>query len=89
MVDVTNNHFRFFMRYLTKHSFLYTEMINEHAVLNTPKDKGRVPLLDFTPNQHMVVYQIGGNDPVKVSQASKIVEDWGYDEINLNCGCPS
>ena len=88
MVDVTDNYFRFFMRYLTSHSFLYTEMLNEHAILHVHKT-GNNRLLDFTANQHPVVCQIGGNDPHKAAQAAKIVEAWGYDEVNLNCGCPS
>ena len=88
MVDVTDNYFRFFMRRLTKHAFLYTEMLNEHAITHIHKT-GNNRLLDFTADQHPVVCQIGGNDPIKVSQAAKIVEDWGYDEVNLNCGCPS
>ena len=88
MVDVTDSYFRFFMRYLSKNAFLYTEMLNEHAILHIEKT-GNKRLLDFTPNQHPVVCQIGGQDPVKVAQAAKIVEEWGYDEVNLNCGCPS
>ena len=88
MVDVTDNYFRYMMRLLTKRSFLYTEMLNEHAILHIHKTGNR-RLLDFTPNQHPVVCQIGGNDPLKVAQAAKIVEEWGYDEVNLNCGCPS
>ena len=88
MVDVTDNYFRFMMRLLTKHSFLYTEMINEHAITHIPKT-GNTKLLDFTPNQHPVVCQIGGQDPNKVAEAAKLVEKWGYDEVNLNCGCPS
>ena len=67
MVDVTDNYFRHFCRYLTKNAFLYTEMLNEHAILN------KQSLLPFTENQHPVVCQIGGNDPKKVGQAAKIV----------------
>lgn len=88
MVDVTDNYFRYFSRFLTKHSFLYTEMLNEHAIIHIERT-GNTKLLEFTPNQHPVVCQIGGNDPVKVAQAAKIVEQYGYDEVNLNCGCPS
>lgn len=83
MVDVTDNYFRWFMRLLTKHSFLYTEMLNEHAIIYKTR------LLEYTPNQHPVVCQIGGNDPGKVAKAAKLVEEYGYDEVNLNCGCPS
>ena len=61
MVDVSDNYFRYFMRLLTKHAFLYTEMLNENAVLKACQ--GRDRLLWFTPNQHPVVCQLGGNDP--------------------------
>lgn len=88
MVDVTDNYFRHFMRSLTRHAFLYTEMLNEHAILHIEKTNNQ-KLLDFTDCQHPVVCQIGGQDPEKVGEAAKIVEAWGYDEVNLNCGCPS
>ena len=84
MVDVSDTYFRHFMRSMSKHVFLYTEMLNEHAILY-----GKDKLLDFTECQHPVVCQIGGNDPQKVSEAAKIVEKAGFDEVNLNCGCPS
>ena len=88
MVDVTDSCYRYFMRMLTKHSFLYTEMITYGAILYSEEAIQR-QLLDFTENQHPIVFQIGGNDPEKVAEAAKLVEKWGYDEINLNCGCPS
>ena len=87
MVDVTDKYFRFFMRLLTKHSFLYSEMINENAVILATEI--RKSLLSYTPNQHPVVFQLGGNDPVKMGKAAKILEEWGYDEVNINCGCQS
>ena len=87
MVDVSDKYFRHFMRLLTKHSFLYTEMLNEHAVIHACQ--GRERLLGFTDIQHPVVCQLGGNDPIKMGQAAKIVQEWGYDEVNVNCGCPS
>lgn len=59
MVDVTDSNYRFFMRSLTRHAFLYTEMLNEHAVLFM-ESEGNLKLLDFTKNQHPVVCQIGG-----------------------------
>jgi tRNA-dihydrouridine synthase A len=70
MVDVSDKYFRYFMRLLSKHAFLYTEMLNEHAVLHA--HHGRDRLLSFTPNQHPVVLQLGGNDPVKMGQAAKV-----------------
>jgi tRNA-dihydrouridine synthase A len=88
MVDMTDNNFRFFSRKLTKHAFLYTEMLNENAIINIEKT-GNKKLLDFTPDQHPLVCQIGGCHPIKVAKAALIAEQWGYDEINLNCGCPS
>lgn len=87
MVDISDRHFRYFMRLLSKRCFLYTEMLNEHAILYA--SKGRDSLLSFSPNQHPVVCQIGGNSPEKMALAAKIVEDYGYDEVNVNCGCPS
>ena len=88
MVDVSDKFFRYLMRRLSRYSFLYTEMINENAVLHA-KDFQLARLLDFTPCQHPVVFQLGGNDPYKMGQAAKIIQDWGYDEVNINCGCPS
>lgn len=87
MVDITDRFFRHFMRYLTPNAVLYTEMLNEHAIIHT---KSRHSLLAFSPGQNPVVCQIGGNDPEKMALAAKIAaEDYGYDEINVNCGCPS
>lgn len=86
MVDVTDKYFRYFIRLLSKRAFLYSEMVNENAVIQSlVKDQ----LLSYTPNQHPVVFQLGGNDPIKMGKAAKILEDCGYDEVNINCGCPS
>ena len=87
MVDVSDKYFRYFMRLLTKHAFLYTEMVNENAVLHACQ--GRDRLLSFSENQHPVVCQLGGNDPVTMGQAAKVCQEFGYDEVNVNCGCPS
>jgi tRNA-dihydrouridine synthase A len=87
MVDVSDRHFRYFMRLLTKRSFLYTEMLNEHAIIYSKK--GRYSMLSYSDNQHPLVCQIGGNNPEKMAQAAKLCEEWGYDEVNVNCGCPS
>ncbi len=86
MVDISDRHFRFLMRLMSKNCYLYTEMLNEHAIIYSKK---REQLLTFDPSQHPVVCQLGGNDPDKMAQAAKIVESYGYDEINVNCGCPS
>ena len=87
MVDVSDKYFRYFMRLMTRHAWLYTEMVNENAVLHACQ--GRERLLSFSPNQHPVVCQIGGNDPVTMGQAAKVAQEFGYDEVNVNCGCPS
>ena len=86
MVDVSDNYFRYLMRFFTKNAWLYSEMISSQAVINCKQPER---LLAFTPNQHPVVFQLGGDDPYKMAQAAKIVENWGYDEVNVNCGCPS
>lgn len=86
MVDVSDRHFRFFMRLLSKHMYVYTEMLNEHAILFSKK---RHQLMTFHPREHPIVCQLGGNDPDKMAQAAKIAEEYGYDEVNVNCGCPS
>ena len=87
MVDVSDKHFRHFMRYLTKHAWLYTEMVNENAVLYGSYATDR-KLVQRT-YQNPVVCQLGGSDPEKMAQAAKLVQDYGYDEVNMNCGCPS
>ncbi|MGA1083578.1 MAG: tRNA dihydrouridine(20/20a) synthase DusA [Burkholderiaceae bacterium] len=85
MLDWTDRHFRFFHRLLAPHALLYTEMITTGAILH-----GDLPrLLDFDPAEHPVALQIGGSEPQDLARAAKIGADWGYDEINLNCGCPS
>lgn len=85
MVDITDKHFRYFCRLLTKRSFLYTEMITAKAIINGDRNK----LLDFDQFEKPIVLQIAGSDVKEVAEAVKIAEDWDYDEINLNVGCPS
>lgn len=85
MVDITDRHFRYFCRLLTKESLLYTEMITSKAIIHGDRNK----LLDFDPFEKPVVLQIAGCDEKEVAEAVKIAEDWDYDEINLNVGCPS
>lgn len=85
MMNWTDRHCRFFHRILSKKTLLYTEMISANAIL-----KGdRTQLLGFDPQEHPLALQIGGSDPKILSEATKIGEDYGYDEINLNVGCPS
>jgi tRNA-dihydrouridine synthase A len=85
MMDWTDRHCRFFHRLLTKNALLYTEMVTADAVIFGP----RARLLAFDPAEHPVALQLGGSDPKKLAAAAKIGADFGYDEINLNVGCPS
>jgi tRNA-dihydrouridine synthase A len=85
MMDWTDRHCRFFHRLLTRRALIYTEMLTTGAVLHG--DRAR--LLGFDPAEHAVALQLGGCDPKRLSQAARIGEDFGYDEINLNVGCPS
>ena len=86
MMDCTDRHFRVLMRQITKKSLLYTEMIVAQA-LHYSKDRSK--LLDFDEIEHPISIQLGGDNPNLLAEASQIAEDWGYDEINLNIGCPS
>ena len=85
MMDWTYRHCRYFQRLTARHALLYTAMVTAPAVIHG--DRGR--LLDFHAAEHPVALQLGGSDPAQLAQAAKIGADWGYDEINLNCGCPS
>ena len=85
MMDWTDRHCRYFHRMLSGRALLYTEMIHAQAVIHG--DRAR--LLDFDAAEHPVALQLGGSEPGPLGQAARIGADWGYDEINLNCGCPS
>ena len=85
MMDWTDRHCRFFHRQLSKTALLYTEMVVADAVIHGARDR----LLGFDLAEHPVALQLGGSDPVKLAAAAKIGADFGYDEINLNVGCPS
>jgi tRNA-dihydrouridine synthase A len=85
MMDWTDRHCRYFLRGFSPHVLLYTEMITSAAILRGD----RVRLLAFDPEEHPVALQLGGSDPKDLAVAAKVGEDFGYDEINLNCGCPS
>ncbi|MCW7541890.1 tRNA dihydrouridine(20/20a) synthase DusA [Aquabacterium sp. A7-Y] len=85
MMDWTDRHCRYFHRLLTKHTRLYTEMVTTGALLH-----GDVPRhLDFHPEEHPVALQLGGSEPADLAACAKLAQQWGYDEVNLNCGCPS
>jgi tRNA-dihydrouridine synthase A len=85
MMDWTDRHCRYFLRSFSPHALLYTEMITAAAILRGDKDK----LLAYDPEEHPVALQLGGNDPKELAAAARAGEEVGYDEINLNCGCPS
>lgn len=85
MIDWTDTHCRRFHRLLTRRALLYTEMIVADAILHGKRDR----LLDFDASEHPLALQLGGSDPQKLTEAVRIASDWGYDEINLNVGCPS
>ncbi len=85
MMDWTDRHCRYFLRLITRRARLYTEMITAPALVH-----GDVPRhLDFDRAEHPVALQIGGSDRAQLAHAARLGERWGYDEINLNCGCPS
>merc|ERR1712188_199437 len=85
-MDVTDRHFRFLMRMLTRHTLLYTEMIVDKTIIHAPH---RHSLLMFNECERPIALQVGGNDPHDMGQAMKHVLPYRYDEIDLNCGCPS
>ncbi len=85
MMDWTDRHCRFFHRLMSREALLYTEMVTSPALV-----RGRaLYLLDFSPEEHPVALQLGGTDPVELAEAARIGQEAGYDEINLNVGCPS
>jgi tRNA-dihydrouridine synthase A len=85
MMDWTDRHCRYFLRLISKRARLYTEMITAPALVH-----GDVAHhLDFDPAEHPLALQLGGSDPAQLAHAARLGERWGYDEINLNCGCPS
>lgn len=86
MLDVTDHHFRFFLRLLSQRTLLYTEMVTTGAILHG-KDPER--FLDFSAEEHPVALQLGGSDPDDLARCTEKASLWGYDEINLNIGCPS
>src|SRR5210317_1096968 len=85
MMDYTNTHLRYFLRHLSKNIFLYTEMISADAIIHGNRDK----LLKYHQIEHPIALQIGGSNIEKMTEASLIGENYGYDEVNLNIGCPS
>ena len=85
MMDWTDRHCRLFHRQITRHSWLYTEMVTTGALLHG--DVARH--LDYSDEEHPLALQLGGSDPADLASSARLGQQWGYDEINLNCGCPS
>jgi len=85
MMAFTDRYYRYFLRLITKEALLYTEMITTDAILHGDKNR----LLGFDSSEHPIAVQLGGFDPKHLAECAKICEEYGYDEINLNVGCPS
>ncbi len=85
MMDCTDRHYRYLARLLSKHVLLYSEMVHCNAIIHGDRERH----LRFNGEEHPVALQLGGANPQDLAQAAKIAEDYGYDEVNLNVGCPS
>lgn len=85
MLDWTDRHERYFLRLLTRHALLYTEMVTTGALLHG--DRARH--LDFSQAEHPVALQLGGSEPDDMARCAELAQQWGYDEVNINVGCPS
>ena len=85
MMDWTDRHDRYFLRLITRHALLYTEMVTTGAILHG----NRQYLLGFNPAEHPLSLQIGGSNPDDLAESTRIAEGLGFDEVNLNVGCPS
>jgi tRNA-dihydrouridine synthase A len=85
MMDWTDRHDRYFLRLITRHALLYTEMVTADAVLHGDQTR----LLQFHEAEQPLALQLGGSDPAKLAICAKTAQDWGYTEVNLNVGCPS
>ncbi len=85
MLDCTDRHERYLARLISKHAVLYTEMITTGALIYGDRSK----FLDFDESEHPVALQLGGSEPDAMTQCAEIIQEWGYDEVNINVGCPS
>lgn len=85
MLDWTDRHERYFLRLLSRHTRLYTEMVTTGALLHGDVKRH----LQFDVSEHPLALQLGGSDPAALAQCAMLAEDWGYDEVNINIGCPS
>lgn len=85
MLDWTDRHCRYFLRLISRRTLLYTEMVTTGALIHGDRPRH----LDFDPAEHPVALQLGGSDPRDMALCARLGASWGYDEININCGCPS
>ena len=85
MMDWSDRHCRYFWRLLTRQARLYTEMVTTGALIHGDRER----FLHFNREEHPLALQLGGSDPVELARCARWAEEWGYDEVNLNCGCPS
>ena len=85
MMDCTDRHDRYFLRLMSKNVMLYTEMVATKSAIHGDKKK----ILSFSPEEKPLALQVGGSDKKELSEVAKIAEDLGYDEVNINLGCPS
>jgi len=85
MMDWSDRHCRYFWRLLSRNALLYTEMVTTGALIHGDRQR----FLRFNPEEHPVALQLGGSDPADLARCAAWAQEWGYDEVNLNCGCPS
>ena len=85
MMQRTDRHCRVLFRHITRETLLYTEMVTTGALLHGERSR----YLDFSPIEHPISLQVGGDDPTALAECARMAEDWGYDEVNINVGCPS
>lgn len=85
MMEWSDRHCRYFHRLLSRHALLYTEMVNAGAIIHGGTERH----LRFNAEEHPVALQLGGNEPATLARSAQLGAQWGYNEINLNCGCPS
>ena len=85
MMDCTDRHFRYLVRLVTRHALLYTEMVTSGAILHGPREC----LLEFNGDEHPLALQLGGSEPGELARCARLAADRGFDEVNLNAGCPS
>lgn len=85
MMEWSDRHCRYFWRLLSKQAFLYTEMVTTGALIHGDRER----FLNYNPEEHPVALQLGGSNPQELAACAQMAQSWGYDEVNLNCGCPS